>query len=346
MDNSSYDVFKDQSTCSTIVSTILAAAISLVSISAFIGNILVTAAFLMNTTLRTSTNYFIVNMAVSDLLSALSNWPLYATEGRLLGKHLIDDPVATVVCKLSLYFRSVSQVVSVLSLVVIVVERFIAVVHPFRANMLMKTNRPRVFLLTLTWIIPLLLGVPYIRFSNIVKQGRQTYCRLLWDKTDLYVYFPIGFVMFYCAPLILIIVLYSKIMKCLTRTRPTADEPQSSMRIRNHKQTQTVMKVFVSIVIVFFVCWTPLCVFLLFKMVSPSLINRDSCMLLVGLSFYLLPSLPTAINPVILFVSSTNFLKALKEMLHSFSCKMCFSRGGQVSPQVGVIKLNCMMNTE
>ena len=86
-------------------------AFSVVSTFALVGNILVTTVFLINKTLRTSTNYFIVSMAVGDLSSAVSIWPLYATEGMLSGKHLIDDPVATAVCKISPYFKGVSQAI-------------------------------------------------------------------------------------------------------------------------------------------------------------------------------------------------------------------------------------------
>ena len=291
----------------------------------------------MNAILRTSTNYFIVNMAVSDLLSALTNWPLYATEGMLSRKHLIDDPVATVVCKLGLYTRVVSQAVSVLSLVWIVVERFVAIVYPFKARML--TRRLRAVLVAVTWIIPLMIGAPYIRFSNIVKQGQQTYCRLLWGKMELSIYFPSGFVIIYCAPLVTIIILYSRIMKSLTRTRPTADRVQENTRIRNRQQNMIVMKVFISIVIVFFLCWTPLVVFVILRTVFPFLYAKDSCLLYVALFFYILPSLGTAINPIILFMSSTNYFEALKEMFNCCKWKSC-CKCKRVSPQTDVIELN------
>jgi len=71
------DAFENVLSCSRAVSTMLISAISFVSIAAFVGNSLVAVIFLMNTTLRTSTNYFIVNMAISDLVSSLTNWPLY-----------------------------------------------------------------------------------------------------------------------------------------------------------------------------------------------------------------------------------------------------------------------------
>ena len=329
MNNSSFNTL-DRPMCSQLVSTTLTAVISFVSISAFVGNILVTVAFLMNATLRTSPNYFIANMAVSDLFSALTIWPLYATEGMLSRKQLIDEPMAKIVCKLGLYSRPVSQTVSIVSLVWIVVERFIAIVHPFQVKSL--TKRLRALLLTLTWIISLLLGIPYIPFSKIVHQGQQVFCRFSWGEKELSIYFSVGFVLLYCVPLTTILVLYSRIMKCLKRSRPTVDLVQESTTIRNRQQNMAVMKVFLSIVIVFFLCWTPLCVFLLLKLAFPLVYKNDSCLLFVGLFFYIFPSLGSAINPVILFSSSTNFSKAFKEMFRCSASNPCCVKCGRVSP--------------
>ena len=336
MNNSTLNTLLDQSMCSQIVSTTITAVISFVSISAFVGNILVTVAFLMNATLRTSPNYFIVNMAVSDLFSALTNWPLYATEGMYSRNQVIDEPVATLVCKLGLYSRSVSQAVSTVSLVLIVVERFIAIVHPLHVKSL--TKRLRAVLLTLTWIISLLLGIPYIPFSKIVHQDQQIFCRFSWSDKELSIFYSVGFVLFYCVPLTTIVVLYSRIMKCLKRSRPTADDVQERTTIRNRRQNMAVMKVFLSIVIVFFLCWTPLCVFLLLKQAFPQVYTEDTSLLFAGLFFYIFPSLGAAINPVILFASSTNFSKALKEMLKCSKSKPC-CKSRRVSPQTDVAEL-------
>ena len=336
MNNSSFNAL-NPSMCTQAVSTTLTAVISFVSISAFVGNILVTAAFLMNATLRTSPNYFITNMAVSDLFSALTIWPLYATEGMLSRKQLIDEPMATVLCKLGQYSRSVSQIVSTVSLVWIVVERFMAIVHPFQVKSL--TKRLRAVLLTSTWIISLLLGIPYIPFSKIIHQGQQIFCRFSWGEKELSIYFSVGFVLFYCVPLTTILALYSRIIKCLKRPRPTVDEVQERTTIRNRQQNMTVMKVFLSIVIVFFLCWTPLCAFLLLKLAFPPVYSNDSCLLFLGLFYYLFPSLGTAINPVILFASSTNFSKALKEMFKCSTLNPC-CKCGRISPQPHVNSLD------
>ena len=74
----------------------------------------------MNASLRTSANYFIINMAVSDILSSSNNWPLYATEGIITRKPMIEGSMATKVCKRGHYFRAVSLAVSVLSLLLVI----------------------------------------------------------------------------------------------------------------------------------------------------------------------------------------------------------------------------------
>lgn len=336
MNNSSFGDFEDQSTHFPIGLKTITVAISLVSILAIVGNVLVTVAVLKNATLRTSTNYFIVNMAVSDLLSALTNWPLYATEGMLSGKSFIEGSMATFVCKLGMYSRAVSQAVSVLSLVLIVVERFVAIVHPFHTTML--TTRVRTVFLLVTWIFPLLAAFPHVWFAKIVQDGPQTFCRFSWTRLETSIYYSVGFLIFYCVPLILIIVLYRRIMKSLTRVRPVDDTCQGNILARNRQQNRIVMKVFISIVTAFFLCWTPLCVYLVLKMAFPSFFSKDipKLRLFVGLFFYVFPSLSTAVNPVILFVSSSRFSNALRESFGCLRCKLsCFS--GRVSPQREII---------
>ena len=136
--------------------------------------------------------------------------------------------------------------------------------------------------------------------------------------------------MFYRTPLVLIIVLYTKIIKSLKRSRRVTDEQDQALnmiRTRSRKQNQNIMKVFASIAVVFSVCWTLIAIRLLVA-VYPSQ-DRDSCLLLPGLLLYILPSLPAAINPIILFVSSTNFLTALKEMFNRFLCIKLWMRGSR-----------------
>ena len=69
--------------CSFGVSEALTVVLSMVSLLALTGNFLVILTFIKTVSLKTSSNYYIVNMAASDLVCVLLNWPLYATEGML-----------------------------------------------------------------------------------------------------------------------------------------------------------------------------------------------------------------------------------------------------------------------
>lgn len=46
-------------------------------------------------------------------------------------------------------------------------------------------------------------------------------------------------------------------------------------------------------------------------MASLELFNKDGCKLILGFGYYVLPSVSTAVNPVILFTFNTNFRQAL-----------------------------------
>lgn len=65
----------------------------------------------------------------------------------------------------------------------------------------------------------------------------------------------------------------------------------------------------------FFICWTPLIVYLALKMFHPELFPKDVCLVFVGALFYVLPSLSTAINPVILLLLSSNYRRALNDLI-------------------------------
>ena len=147
--------------------------ISVVALTSVIGNILVITTFFKTQNLRISTNYYITSMAVFDLLFIISNWPLYLCSRLSIFGH----SVSSFQCKLGNYLTSVSYSVSVESLVLVTVDRFIAIVFPMKVSMI--SGRIRAVFITLTWIIPGGILVPYSYLpdkKNLMKYifARQT----------------------------------------------------------------------------------------------------------------------------------------------------------------------------
>ena len=82
MDNSTLDQLKTSSAgCPWTVSTLFTSILAVITTVTLVGNMLIAVVFSKNPSLRTSTNYYIVNMAVSDFLGPFFSWPLYVSEG-------------------------------------------------------------------------------------------------------------------------------------------------------------------------------------------------------------------------------------------------------------------------
>ena len=305
--------FTGSQSCSQVVSTLFITMTSFISLAAFIGNFLVTTIFLKTPSLKTRTNCYIVNMAISDIVSSCFNWLLYTTEGMLTRRVFITEPSTSILCKLGLYCRSVSQVVSVLSLVLITVERYIAIVFPLKSTML-DQSRIRLSLSLLTWIIPIIFGCPYILFAKAITVDDHTFCRLSWIGSGLTIYNVSGFVVFYCTPFIIITILFTRIVKALRQRSQLEDVMRGPMINTRQKQHKKVTKILFSIVVAFFVCWTPLCIYMALRMFYVDRFVKDQCQIMSALFFYIFPSLSTAVNPVILFFFSTNYRQALANL--------------------------------
>ena len=171
MNNSSSNLV-NYTPCPYDISAVFTSVLAVLSLAAIIGNILVVSAVYKTPNLRTSTNYYYVNMAVSDFLSSLTLWPLYLTDEIITQRgSLIHGFVATIGCKVGVFTRNVSHSVSILSLFLIAVDRFIATVHPLKVTLLTKNIRTS--LLLSTWIIA--IGSCFYHISSF--KSRQSWTR-------------------------------------------------------------------------------------------------------------------------------------------------------------------------
>ena len=341
MNNSTaYHHFNETECFSTVPATIFTVALSIISLLALSGNFLVIVTFFKTSNLKTSANFYIVNMAVSDVVSVVLNWPLYATEGMLKpgGSLIANQTVGAFFCKLGIYSRGVLYVVSIESLVLIVVDRFIAIAFPLKAINI--TARVRTTFLLLSWFIPLLGIVPFFVYSEIIQVGRQTFCRNLMSMLALQIYHFVSFTLFYFAPLVLILVFHSLSIKYLRRRVEFHRESnEGNAQTKTLKENQNIMKIFRSVTLGFFICWTPLYIYMLLKALYPPIFAEDKCLLFVGLLYYVFPLLSAAINPFILIAFSSNYREAIKDLLQGCFSSFKKSRLSSVFPMEQVTDL-------
>ena len=107
----------------------------LILVTSLIGNSIIGLIVYKTPTLRKTINYFIANMAMSDLLYAIFLFPRRIAE-LYVDSWIIGGSFGQALCKLSVFLSDISTLVSIQSLVLIAVDRFVAVVLPLRSQLI------------------------------------------------------------------------------------------------------------------------------------------------------------------------------------------------------------------
>ena len=123
--------------------------------------------------LRKPINYFIANMASSDLLFPIFWIPLKMSKLNAT-TFLIGSQLGQAFCKLVFFFAKVSFAVSIQNLILIAVDRFGAVVFPLRSPLIRSKLCP-CFILA-TWIVAVAFNSPDLFTFKLVEHPEGTWC--------------------------------------------------------------------------------------------------------------------------------------------------------------------------
>lgn len=141
----------------------------LIGITGLLGNGLVVLVVLSNPQMRSTTNVLIINLAIADLLFVIFCVPFTATD-----YVLATWPFGDVWCKLVQYFIVVTAHASIYTLVLMSLDRFLAVVYPIASRSL-RTERNTIWAISVLWMLILTTAIPVI-FTHGVEVS--LYCKL------------------------------------------------------------------------------------------------------------------------------------------------------------------------
>ncbi|XP_043087050.1 neuropeptide FF receptor 1-like [Puntigrus tetrazona] len=235
---------------SLAVASVIILAYVLIFSLCMLGNILVCFIVLKNRQMRTVTNIFILNLAISDLLVGILCLPITLVDNLITGW-----PFDVVVCKMSGLVQGASVSASVFTLVAIAVERFRCIIYPFQRKL---TRRQAIVTIAFIWALAVGIMCPSAVTLTVsqdvlhftVDGDNETHplytCWEAWpDQSMRKIYTTVLFSHIYLAPVTLIAVMYSRI--ALRLVKP----PVFRRKLR-------VVNMLLMVALLFAVSWLPL----------------------------------------------------------------------------------------
>nr|XP_046265340.1 chemokine XC receptor 1 [Scatophagus argus] len=277
---------------------------SIVVILSLFGNILVIVILAKYENLKSLTNAFILNLAISDLLftAGLPFWAHYHRSGWTLG-----EPA----CKIVSFVFYVGFCSSSILLILMTIHRYVAVMNPL-SDIVSSKGFSSVLVSLVIWTVAALVSSPALIFTKVLEKNYCEYMNSFWKLWGIYqqnVLFLVSSVVF--------IFCYSQIMCRLLR--PTAQRRRSK-----------TLKLIFALVVVFFLGWGPynIVIFLhsMYSWPQPAADSKTlkrNCEILITLdyAFYisrLLAFSHCCLNPVFYVFMGIKFKNHLKRILKSW----------------------------
>ncbi|KAM8947214.1 histamine H3 receptor [Pelodytes ibericus] len=151
---------------------LLAVLMGILIVTTVLGNALVMLAFVVDSSLRTQNNYFLLNLAISDFLVGALCIPLYVPYV-LTGRWSFGKSV----CKLWLVLDYLLCTSSVFNIVLISYDRFVSVTRAVSYRAQQSNSRHAVLKMSMVWLLAFLLYGPaiitweYIAGRSIIPEG-------------------------------------------------------------------------------------------------------------------------------------------------------------------------------
>ncbi|XP_076060972.1 growth hormone secretagogue receptor type 1-like [Oratosquilla oratoria] len=298
-----------------VMSTLVCSVVFVVGV---VGNVLVPVVILRNRDMRNSTNYFLINLSVADLLVLLVCLPTVVVE-------LHSPPevwvLGSTMCKIVPYVESTVLHASVLSLVVISFERYQVISRPLQAGYRCTRTKAAIAIFTI-WVTAFLSAAPILAIQTYTHVDYydgsvQPVCLspviLFWPRF----YIVSASIFFFFLPLVLLVALYSIIARQLLADTYDLTHKKENPQMRSRKQ---VVVMLATVVLFFFLCILPIRVLFLWILAVPS-----ENITALGIEGYynllyfcrVMAYINSSINPVLYNMTSTKFRNAFRRV---FSC--------------------------
>ena len=150
------------------------------------GNIVVCYIVIRSRRMRTVINFFIVSLAISDILMALICIPFTFIANVIVNEWPFWNPL----CPLVSFLQAVAVFLSSLTLVAISLDRYSAIVHPLRPK---TTKRQAYCVIAVIWILAFCIPLPTAITARVYKyvddESAPAFCMEIWDSVHVQAFY-------------------------------------------------------------------------------------------------------------------------------------------------------------
>ena len=281
------------------------------------GNLIVCCLIITNKKLRTSFNYLLLNLAISDLSCLLFVALFYA--GKIRNLYFSDgdrtqSDFEGIACKVTVVSIDLTTKISVLTLAAISTDRFYAIVHPWKHRGASIKTKIRIVLL-LIWLVAVVCCLPMVfimakipnRFEG--KSIAPLCFKFLVDTDSFKVIAFIDLIASYVIPMAIILRTSLEVIKHLWCRcwRPVHREEGQILT----KSRKRITKVVFSVIVAFNIFWLPWAV-LQGSLLIGAVHEINDRMFLIMFSLVLISA---SVNPILYSILSRLFRKGVGKMI-------------------------------
>ncbi|XP_066491638.1 kiSS-1 receptor [Tiliqua scincoides] len=282
------------------------------------GNSLVIYVISKHKQMRTVTNFYIANLATTDIIFLICCVPftatLYPLPGWIFGEFM---------CKFVNYIQQVSVQATCITLTAMSVDRWYVTVFPLR-SLRQRTPRVAAAVSISIWIGSFIISTPVLVYNQLTEGywfGPQTYCSesfpSIFHERAFILY---NFLVVYLLPLLTILLCYTAMLHQMAR--PTVEPADNHYQGQQLAERSEVTRVKIShmvttIVILFTICWGPMQFLILLQAFVPS-IQRNYYTYKIKIWAHCMSYTNSFVNPVVYAFMGANFRKAFKKVFPFF----------------------------
>nr|APB88013.1 neuropsin-like protein [Argopecten irradians] len=273
-------------------------------ISIFLNLLVLFVCFKKRQTLKTI-DYFIVNLAITDLCLPLFGFPLVVTSSV---KH--EWQFGVYGCYVYGFMGFFCGTVSISTLAMMSFVRYMSVCE-MQKSVHLNNNTPGLVLLTYlyacVWSLP-----PFMGWGDYGVEPHGTSCTLNWSGSRSFV--TAMLIMCIVLPVVIMIVCYGRVLLFLKKSSHNLQKwttNRTNRKSSSRKLEGSLIKLTFTMCVAFVLTWTPYAVFSLWTAYG----NKEEIPIRLTLSSILIAKLSTIVNPTVYFVLNRKFRPALKRYL-------------------------------